>query len=115
MHRVTYALAVCPASLRLTDADVTTYAAIPNPAYDPSGEQWCELSHHHIGDHAAEVQSADVPDRSYWVLWRDGEPYRIALLPNCTVTRPSLVPGEDPAVCLLYGAHGGDHDFPDED
>ncbi|MEU6621972.1 hypothetical protein ABZ926_14525 [Streptomyces litmocidini] len=72
------------------------------------------------GDHFAEddgvvtrdwlVQSSQTPGREWWAMWEAGGPYRIVLLPACTVENGMREDGEA-VICGLYGCHGGDHDW----
>ena len=106
------AFSLCFERVRLTPADVAQYATIPGAHYQVPEEQPCELELGHGDVHAAEVQFyPDDLTRSYWVTWRDGQPYKISLLPECTVQPGDLDAHGDATECVLYDGHGGGHDW----
>ncbi|MEV6250702.1 hypothetical protein AB0M38_31715 [Streptomyces sp. NPDC051742] len=43
------------------------------------------LATFHSGNHATLVQSSQTPGLAWWAMRETGGPYRIALLPACTV------------------------------
>ncbi|MFK3735680.1 hypothetical protein ACI2LJ_36050 [Streptomyces sp. NPDC088090] len=100
----------CGIPVHLAPEDVDRFTGTPNAAYMVEEEQPCELDWLHGGPHASLVQSFEIPGRNWWVLWESGEPYRIALLPNCSVVQDDALDEDgEPVTCSAYGAHGGDH------
>lgn len=101
----------CGLTVQLSPADVTRFTGTPDAAYMVEPEQSCDLEWLHSGGtHASLIQSYEIPGRNWWVLWESGAPYRIALLPNCTVTLEGAVDEEgEPIICGAYGCHPGDH------
>ncbi|MGW5003069.1 hypothetical protein ACWEP8_36060 [Streptomyces hydrogenans] len=99
----------CGLTVALAAEDIERWSAVEYAAYEVDPVQGCLLAPLHSGDHAALVQSSLTPDRDWWALWETGSPYRIVLLPRCTVeTGIDIVDGE-PLTCGLYGCHGGQH------
>lgn len=106
-------VSACGEPLTLTPEDIARYSAVTWAAFDMTDPLACEAAPGHGGPHAALVQSSETRGRSYWALWETGRPYRIALLPACTVLRGDLDVSGDPVGCALYGCHGGGHIWTD--
>lgn len=105
---------ICGALVRLTAEDIATYNAVPWGAWKIEEPLTCELEAVHGGPHAAAVQSyPEVTSRAYWALWNDGQPYRVAVLPYCTVLRGDQDVSGDAIGCALYACHGGGHVWTD--
>lgn len=105
----------CLVSSQLSRKDTKLYGAVPSGLFGRRARHDCEMRGTHEV-HGSEVAVSTEDSRmSHWVLWSVGRPYRVVRLTPCTLKRGDHTPSGQPVICLLYGGHGGDHDWYDED
>ncbi len=107
------ALPVCAEPLALSEAEIRTLQARPDPANEIEPVVECELQDGHPGPHLALGQSYGAA-AEVWLRWQPGQHPELAEVPEpgfCTAEGPGPDDPGEPWQCHLPAGHPGAHSF----